>query len=278
MIAPMIAPDAVVFAGGGCRCFWQAGFWSRVAPALELRPAAIAGVSAGAAFACAAVGGVLERVVADFMRRVARNRRNVYPGNLMRRRPMFPHGDMYRAAILATMDSRAFERIREADIRILVAHPPPRLGVMPALVLGLAAYRLDHLTRRQVHPLWPRQLGFRPRVLSASSCRTPEELAELILHSSCTPPITPLFRRDGDVVIDGGIVDNVPVELVADAREVMVLLTRRYRTLPRRPGRHYIQPSRTIPIAMWDYTNPALVAETFDLGRRDGDAFVAAIR
>ena len=40
--------DAVVFAGGGCRCFWQAGFWSVVAPALELRPRSITGASATA--------------------------------------------------------------------------------------------------------------------------------------------------------------------------------------------------------------------------------------
>ncbi len=45
--------DAVVFAGGGCRCFWQAGFWTEAAPALELAPRQVAGVSAGSAFACA---------------------------------------------------------------------------------------------------------------------------------------------------------------------------------------------------------------------------------
>jgi predicted acylesterase/phospholipase RssA len=273
-------PEAVVFAGGGCRCFWQAGFWSRAGAALELEPRVVAAVSAGAAFACAAIAQVIDRVVADFVKRAARNPRNVYPGNVWRRRPMFPHGEMYRAALLASMDAATLERLRgPTDLRILLAHPPSRMPLGPALLFGIAAYQLDRITRRGVHPLWARRLGFSPVVVSASSCRTPEELADLILHSSCTPPVTPLFRRDGRPVIDGGIVDNVPVEVVADATEVLVLLTRRYppERIPRVPGRLYVQPSEPVPISKWDYTSPRLIEQTFDLGRRDGDAFVRAI-
>ncbi len=44
--------DQVVFAGGGNRCWWQAGFWDVVQPELELKPRIIAGISAGAATAC----------------------------------------------------------------------------------------------------------------------------------------------------------------------------------------------------------------------------------
>ena len=40
-----------VFAGGGCRCLWQAGFWHVVSPELNLKPDIFAGVSAGAAMA-----------------------------------------------------------------------------------------------------------------------------------------------------------------------------------------------------------------------------------
>ena len=36
----------VVFAGGGHRCWWQAGFWDVVAPRIALRPRVVAGVSA----------------------------------------------------------------------------------------------------------------------------------------------------------------------------------------------------------------------------------------
>ena len=40
--------DAVVFAGGGNRCYWQGGFWEAASPLLGLRPGTLVGVSAGA--------------------------------------------------------------------------------------------------------------------------------------------------------------------------------------------------------------------------------------
>ncbi|HEM45944.1 MAG TPA: patatin-like phospholipase family protein, partial [Alphaproteobacteria bacterium] len=104
--------DAVVFAGGGCRCFWQAGFWSVAAPAIGIAPSVVAGVSAGAAFATASLLGVAERVLEDFKRRTAVNPRNVYPRNVLRGSPAFPHEDMYRGAILASLDDVDFARVR----------------------------------------------------------------------------------------------------------------------------------------------------------------------
>ena len=119
--------DAVVFSGGGCRCFWQAGFWSVVAPALELRPRTVLGASAGSAFACAAVADRLGEVVAAFTRRTARNPRNVYPSNVMRRRPVFPHEAIYRGTIMDTMDAATLARLHHGpDLRLLVARPPAR--------------------------------------------------------------------------------------------------------------------------------------------------------
>lgn len=48
--------DAVVFSGGGARCFWQAGFWRAVRGALP-RPAVVAAVSGGAALAAILFAG-----------------------------------------------------------------------------------------------------------------------------------------------------------------------------------------------------------------------------
>ena len=47
--------DHITFTGGGNRCFWQAGFWSALSPALKHPPGAVAAVSAGAAMACVLV-------------------------------------------------------------------------------------------------------------------------------------------------------------------------------------------------------------------------------
>jgi predicted acylesterase/phospholipase RssA len=279
VIAGVMPFESVVFSGGGCRCFWQAGFWSVVAPAIDLRPKTIAAVSAGSAFACAAVGGKINEVVAAFVRRTGANRRNFYPGNSLRRQPMFPHGQMYRATILETTDAAMLARIAAGpDIRVSLARPPRRVPLLPALAAGFFAYRIDRLVRRGVHPTLTRYSGFRSEFVSARTCQTPEQLADLILHSSCMPPLMPMYRRDGRHVIDGGIIDGTPIAGVGVGEDTptLVLLSRRIRgTLPVHADRLYVQPSVPVPIAMWDYASPRLIERTFDLGRRDGEAFAA---
>jgi predicted acylesterase/phospholipase RssA len=269
--------DAIVFSGGGCRCFWQAGFWSVVVPALDLRPRTVLGASAGSAFACAAVAGRIDEVVAAFTRRTAQNPRNAYPANVLRRRPVFPHEAIYRGTIMDTMDTSTLARLhRGPDLRILIARPPARQRVMPALLAGFVAYKLDGAVRRHVHPSLPRRLGFRPELVSVRDCQTQAELADLILQSSCMPPIIPLYQRDGEFVVDGAIVDGALVEAVADHASTLVLLSRPHAVLPTHPTRTYVQPSQPPPIAMWDYASPERIGPTFDLGRRDGEAFVAS--
>jgi predicted acylesterase/phospholipase RssA len=126
-----------------------------------------------------------------------------------------------------------------------------------------------------MHPVWGRRLGFASEIATVQGCRTPEELAELILHSSCTPPLLPAYRRGGRPVLDGGLVDGVPVELVPEARSALVLVPRHLpeAAIPRVSGRTYVVPSRPIQVEVWDYTSPRLIQEAFDQGRRDGEAF-----
>jgi predicted patatin/cPLA2 family phospholipase len=107
-------------------------------------------------------------------------------------------------------------------------------------------------------------------------CASVEELSDLLLHTSCTPPFTPAFQRDGSPVLDGGLTDNVPLAALPECERVLVLLTRRYPNLPDSDRVCYVQPSRSIPIGAWDYTNPAAIQDAFDLGRRDGEHFVAS--
>ena len=269
--------DAVVFAGGGCRCFWQAGFWAEAAPALGIAPSRVGGVSAGAAVACAIFGGRMESVLEDFVRRAEANPRNVYPANALRGEPLFPHERIYRRTILDNLDDEALARLqRGPEIRISVGRPPPWSSGRGAYLLGLLTYVAEQRVRPRLHATWGRRLGFRSEVVPVSECETPEALADLILHSSCTPPVTPVYRRGGGTVIDGGVVDAVPVESVSPARSTLVLLSRHEpdEHLPQVAGRTYVSPSRPIPVAKWDYTSGDGVRRTFELGREDGAAFV----
>ena len=74
------------------------------------------------------------------------------------------------------------------------------------------------------------------------------------------------------------MVENVPVAAVGDSAErTLVLLTRPCPTakIPQIAGRTYVQPSRAIPVNKFDYTWPDGLQDAYDLGRRDGDAFLA---
>lgn len=276
-VTPALARFAnVVLAGGGNRCWWQAGFWDAVAEPLGLRPVRIAGVSAGAATACMLAAGRTQEALEYYGAMTRRTRSNFQPGNLFRGKRMFPHAEMYRRALLSMLDAAALERIHAGpEILVQVARLPNWLGPQSGTLVGILAYQFEKKILKAVHPRLGGRLGFHPEIIPVRSCRTPEDLADLILASSCTPPFTPIMRLHGRLVLDGGMVDNVPVGALGDAPgDTLVLLTRRYRGLPNEPHRLYVQPSRPVPVKGWDYTNPQGIRDTYDLGRRDGEAFI----
>ena len=126
--APIVHFDSAVFAGGGNRCFWQAGFWSVAAAALDLRPSVVAAVSAGSAVACALFASTFDHGFEKHLRAVASNRRNMYLRNLLRTQPVFPHGAMYRDAILTSIDRDALLRLHGAALRSRFSLPARRAG------------------------------------------------------------------------------------------------------------------------------------------------------
>ncbi|HSD41350.1 MAG TPA: patatin-like phospholipase family protein [Burkholderiales bacterium] len=265
--------NCVVFSGGGNRCVWQAGFWSEAAPHLGLAPARIAAASAGAAMACVLFAGRFEHALAHFKAATAANRRNVYPANALRGRRVFPHWAMYRQALLEAIDDDALARLhRGPDIVVPITRKPAWLGVRSAFAVAGLADALEHAVAPSPHPHFARRLGFRAEYARVRDCATPEALADLVLASSCTPPLTPRLAYGGRPALDGGIADNVPVEAAGEG-PTLVLLSRRFRQLPAHAARLYVQPSQSVPVASWDYTDPDGLQAAFDLGRRDGEAF-----
>ena len=277
--------DAAVFAGGGTRCFWQMGFWSVAAPALGLAPRQAAAVSAGAAAATAALIGKTDEALEHFKQATAANPKNVYPGRLLSRsgQRAFPHEAMYRAAICGIVDEADVRLLHEGpELRVLVARPPRWLGPRLALLAGLGCYVVEKRLRDPLHGALSRKVGFTAEVVSSHDSPSPEAMADLILASSCTPPFTSLIQRGGRPVLDGSLVDSAPLfALRGQPQRVLVLLTRRYGELPPGGGGGpevtYVQPSQPISISKWDYTSPQGLQRTFDLGRRDGEAFVRGV-
>lgn len=274
--------DQIVFAGGGNRCWWQAGWWDTVAPELQLRPRVIAAISAGAATACMVYAHDSHQTMDYYREVLSNNRRNVYWGNLLRNERVFPHYGIYRTALLTIFADGRLSHLQQApEIRIGVAHIPRWSGPRLAVAAGLLAYNIDKHVLKTLHPRLGRKLGFRPEFVRAQDCASPEQLADLLLQSASTPPFTPVLRRSGRPVLDGGLVDNVPVDaLDATPGNVLVLVTRLY-PRPRRfvleqggQRRLYLQPSQRVPISSWDYTRPDAMTHAYELGRRDGETFL----
>lgn len=275
--------EQVVFAGGGHRCWWQAGFWDVVAPAIALRPRLIAGVSAGAATACLVYANDSHNALDYYQQRLRGRPRNAYWGNLVRRgAPVFPHNEIYREALRHLIGGSAFARLRAnaPPIRVQFARIPRWLGPRSAVALGLLAYNLEKYTTRPLHPTFGRRLGFTQELALVQDCASDEELISLIIASSCTPPFTPIEYRGGRPTIDGGLVDNVPVSALDDHEaSTLVLTTRRYPKHPQlfvRGRRLYVQPSRKVPVSSWDYTAPEAYRQAYALGRHDGAHFLQA--
>lgn len=272
--------EQVVFAGGGNRCWWQAGFWDVVADEICLRPRLIAGVSAGAATACMLYANTSSAVLEYYHRALAGNRRNAHLHHIFSRsQRVFPHARIYRQALKDVLGGDHFERLkREApEIRIQFARLPRHLGPRSAVGVGLLAYNLEKYWKKRLHPTFGRWLGFTPEVVRVADCETDDDLVSLLVASSCTPPFTPIEYRNGKPTLDGGMVDNVPVDAVERGRTTLVLVTRRYSNhapIFSHSGRLYVQPSEKVPVSAWDYTNPDAMTKTYQQGRRDGNAFL----
>lgn len=272
--------ENVVFAGGGNRCFWQAGLWEVIAEPLNLKPKQFASVSAGSAISCGVIAGQSKECLRVVKATTANNPKNRYLKNVFNADPVFPHERLYRAMVLEIMQGDAFTRLKNGPKNaVQVARIPRWLGPRSAMVMGLMAYQLEKKIHQPVHPSYGRRLGFHSEFFNANDCNSTTELADLILASSCTPPFTPLMYRNNLPALDGGLVDNVPVHGIPDnSGETLILLTRPYPFIPATKGRLYLQPSQKVPVSSWDYTNPKGIQDTYDLGRRDGEQLLKSLQ
>jgi predicted acylesterase/phospholipase RssA len=275
----------LTLAGGGNRSFYQQAILETWGERLWERVAAVSCVSAGAAIAVLSLSGRSEsaRVHWDESRRGLT--KNIDVSRLLRGERIAPHGPIYHSTIVHALREGGLERIRGLPfpIWVLCAIPPERLPITFATWLGLGAYSLEkRWNPRQLHPKVGAQLGFRQFVFDARACETPEEVADLVVASSSTPPFTPVGHFRGMNLLDGGICDNVPATLVERhpaVRKTLVLLTRRYPegVSGEHGTRLYLEPSLPVPIGRWDYREVAPVEETLALGRTDAASYAGLL-
>tara|TARA_R110002049_G_scaffold307162_1_gene506956 strand:- start:2983 stop:3825 length:843 start_codon:yes stop_codon:yes gene_type:complete len=270
----------VIFAGGGSRCLWQLGFWEGANTAgLGLLDTVdyAASTSAGCAMAAAALVDRPYEALELFKELTGGNPRNIHWQNLRpgSGKPLLPHMGMYRTALERFLTPADMEHLAGKRLEFLMAQFPDFLPSSLGTMAAFTVYGLEKHLTGVLHPRWTQKMGFVPVTRSNQDADDVADLIDIILASSCVPPVLPGKGYKGLRVLDGGIIDNVPAHL-ADEREgqTLVLLSKRYKKpLPAPSRRVYVQPSEPVRIDKFDYANPDALQATYDLGLRDGIRF-----
>lgn len=276
--------QTLVFAGGGNRCWWQAGavtYWQERGWTL---PPTLVGTSAGAAVATACLSERVAAALDGCIRLFDGNPRIFDWRGLARLKLSFAHQRVYPAWLSSFIDDTGFDGLRKAPSRLRVAFTRPArlLGLGGSLAAGTVAYMIDRYVANRLHPRLPRWLGLRYEFIDLQQCSDLAEAKNLLVSAAAAPPFLSAQRIDGRHAIDGGYVDNAPIpeQTTAEKSSTLVLLTRHYPKLPtlfRFNERHYWQPSQRIPVSTWDCTARATVRDAFGLGQQDALALRAHI-
>lgn len=270
----------LVFAGGGNRCFWQAGFWEAFSERVETNPSTIASVSAGSAISCAIFAGRIKETLEATIEVQSQNKKNRYWSRALQGKNVHPHAELYRKIVAKAIDEKSLLSLQSGPTnRVLLAELPPFLGPRSSVALGLISYQLEKKLFHPVHPRFGAKLGFRSRFIAANTCTSVDELCDLILSSSCTPPFTPIMKHQGVPVLDGGMVDNVPLHGINQASgKTLVMLSRPYARLPSKTSVDYVAPRAPVSVSSWDYTSPNLVLATYEQGKQDALLYLKEMR
>lgn len=274
--------DAIVFAGGGNRCYWQGGFYEAVAGRLDMRPQLVVGASAGAFAASYSLLGIGPHVRALVVGSCGKHLKNFDIAAWRAGQPLCPVGPMYRDLLDQVINEKALAQLKAAtDLRLAIARLPRGLSPVAGAMLGITAYQIEKKLFHPVHPAFGRRLGYRSEFVSVNAIDDPRDLCDALIASGCVPPFMPTTLIGGLPAFDGGLVDNVPVEPLGEMEtkggRSLVLLTRVYKRLPEVAGRVYAQPSEKIPVGQFDITNPDGILRAYELGLRDGETFARSV-
>ncbi|MCP4675060.1 MAG: patatin-like phospholipase family protein [Deltaproteobacteria bacterium] len=272
---------AVVLAGGGCMTFWSLGALHHIEKYLP-PVSEWAGVSAGAAMAVAACAKRIEETKDFFVARTDANKRNIHLVNIFGKQPVFPHEEIYRSTILHALENGGFETFKtSAPVRILLSYFEEGASTLKTVFGAAMAYR-KRKKNQIIHGPDEPFPGLVEEIATAQECKSENSLCDIIMASSCTPPITSIQVIGGRSYADGALLDHAPVRALSKSAlsgKMLVFTTQCVpnEALPSIENRLYLAPSRPIPISVWDYASPDKVKESFGLGAMDAAQFLKPI-
>lgn len=268
--------DTLVFAGGGNRCWWQAGALRHLLTHGWRLPGHLVGTSAGAAVAASFLVEGDEIALRACLDLYAGNPRIFEWSGLSKLRLTFAHQHVYPAWVDSFLNATTLDRLRRSSSRLTVGltRPARFLGLRGSVVAGTLSYLVDKYLWNSIHPRLPSLMGLRQDFMVLNSCPDIESAQSLLIAAASAPPIMSARPVGGAHAIDGGYTDNAPIPPQSDAERssTLVLLTQHYPKLPPLfmwSGRTYWQPSQRIPVSTWDCTPKTTVREAYELGRRD---------
>jgi predicted acylesterase/phospholipase RssA len=271
----------IVFAGGGNRCWWQAGLVELLAQHPSWQARRLVGASAGAGIATAFATGRLQDSLAAAVERFAATPRNVEWRELLKGRRPFMLPRIYPDWIDSFLDAADFSRLQQSALKVQVAITRPVHFLPTALstALALALYASEKFWLKRFHARLPHYLGLRAEYLDLASSSSLIDARTLLLASGAAVPITPTHRVGGRPALDGGFYDSVPLPPAPAAEgDTLILLTRHRPELPRiflHEHRVYLQPTRPVAAINMDCTNPGAVRKTYEQGRQEAAALLA---
>ena len=272
----------VVFAGGGNRCWWQAGVVERLSEQACWQARRLIGVSAGAGIATAFSTGRLQESLRAAIDRFDNTPRNIVWRDLLKGQRPFMLPRLYPDWISSFLGSADLRKLRGGALSVDVAitRPIPCLPLTLSTIVALALYSTEKFWLKTFHGRLPHWVGLRPEYHDLTACQRLEDARDLLLASAAAVPITPAHKVRGRFALDGGFYDNVPLpQSRADDSGTLVLLTRHRADLPRAfdfQGRIYLQPSRPVVATNMDCTSGSNVSKTHAQGREDAESWLKA--
>lgn len=275
--------DAIGFAGGGNRCYWQSGFWEAFSGLHPQRPAYYVAVSAGAYHCAMNLAGRAADIRAAAIAFARENRRDLEWKNLILGRSPFVLGRLFDQFLMQMFGEADLATLRAAPpILMQVSRPPPLMPAALAALGSITAYQLEKRITGGAYSKAGRYLGLRPEWVSTHDMGSRRELVDAILATSSVPPFMRVGRVLGHACLDGGLVDNPPLLLLGDTEaqggRTLLLTTRHGRVLPPARNRTIVSPSEPVTVNNFSIRDPAGLQHAYEIGLRDGERFSRTLK
>jgi predicted patatin/cPLA2 family phospholipase len=271
--------DAIGFAGGGNRCYWQSGFFDAFTARFAQRPDYYVAVSAGAYHCAFNIIGKGQEVREKAYAFCARGYPDTNWKQLARGRSPFGVGGLFRAFLTEIFGPDELAALKaQPPILIQIAVLPTAMPAMLGALGAIGAYQIEKLLTGGAHSKAGRYLGLKPSWVSTHEMQTPGELVDALMATSSVPPFMPVGMTKSTACLDGGLVDNPPLLKLSETEMAggkTLLLTTRYGRQPSKSrNRIIVGPSADLTINKFTVRDADGLRRCYDLGFKDGERFV----